>query len=254
MPCLCFAVFVFAGAAAGSTPPEPVPLLEAALADYATGEGRWAYVQHTVERNRRGNPKSDRLVRVDPSLPWDERQVLVEVDGRAPTVREQRDYQAEREKDRRRAERRGSPPRPRLRDALQISAATVVEQREDVVILEVPLEPDASPDLPPDKLRVLITIQREPARLRAAEVHLREAVRKAGVARIKAVEMHFEFTAADAAGRPPALRTLEASGSASVLFVPVGGSVQVTRTDHRWVKPYDERFDVQIGESTAVDF
>lgn len=39
-----------------------------------------------------------------------------------------------------------------------------------------------------------------------------------------------------------------------MLFVPVGGRMEIRRTDFKRVTPYDERFQVQIGPLKAIDF
>ncbi|MGH7947148.1 MAG: hypothetical protein ACREH8_11955 [Opitutaceae bacterium] len=44
------------------------------------------------------------------------------------------------------------------------------------------------------------------------------------------------------------------SAVASVLFINVGGSMELKRTDLKRVKPFDERFEVQIGTLKAIDF
>ena len=53
---------------------------------------------------------------------------------------------------------------------------------------------------------------------------------------------------------PPALVSIEGDAVASVLFINVGGSMELKRTDLRHVKLFDERFDVQIGTLKAIDF
>jgi hypothetical protein len=47
---------------------------------------------------------------------------------------------------------------------------------------------------------------------------------------------------------------VRAQGSASILFVPFGGSVELDRTDFRHVRPFGDRFEVQIGALKALDF
>ena len=52
----------------------------------------------------------------------------------------------------------------------------------------------------------------------------------------------------------PALVALNGDASASVFFVSIGGAMALHRTELKHVKPYDERFDVQIGTLKAIDF
>jgi hypothetical protein len=53
---------------------------------------------------------------------------------------------------------------------------------------------------------------------------------------------------------PPALVAIEGDAVASILFVSVGGSMELKRTELKHVKPFDERFDVQVGTLKAIDF
>lgn len=244
---------VLAGSLAGQVAPEANAPLLAALASFQQGEGHWAYRQQETQNDRKGQPKLSRVLQIDPSQPWDRRETLVELNGVSATARAQADYQKEREKERRRAERRGGAP-VHLRDQLLLDQAVVRQSTADALVFEVPLDPHAQDALPPDKLEVLITVDPTTAQLRHADLRLRAAVRKIGVAKIKALEMSIGFSPAPEAARPAVISVLDAAASASLVFFPVGMSIHVERTDFRWVTPYDDRFEVQVGTATAIDF
>ena len=54
-----------------------------------------------------------------------------------------------------------------------------------------------------------------------------------------------------AAASPVALR---GTGLYSILFVPGGRSYEATHTEFKRVKPYGDRFGVQIGTMKTIDF
>jgi hypothetical protein len=47
---------------------------------------------------------------------------------------------------------------------------------------------------------------------------------------------------------------VQADGAGSILFIPIGGSFDLRRTDIPRVKPYRERLDVKIGPLKVLDF
>ena len=51
----------------------------------------------------------------------------------------------------------------------------------------------------------------------------------------------------------PVMTAVNGSVGLSLLFVPVNGVFQSTRTDWQRVKPYNERFGVKIGPLKALD-
>jgi hypothetical protein len=52
----------------------------------------------------------------------------------------------------------------------------------------------------------------------------------------------------------PLLTGVQAEGAGSILFISIGGSFDLRRTDFQRVKPYRERVDVKIGPLKVLDF
>jgi len=52
----------------------------------------------------------------------------------------------------------------------------------------------------------------------------------------------------------PAIAKVEASGSATVMFVPFGGRAEAMRSEFKRVTPYDDRFVVKPGPLRTIDF
>jgi len=52
----------------------------------------------------------------------------------------------------------------------------------------------------------------------------------------------------------PAMISVRGGGAASVLFVSVTRTGEMIRSDFKHVLPYDQRFNVEIGPTKALDF
>lgn len=233
--------------------PSPGETLKAAIEIYATGENHWAYRQVQREYDWKGRVKEEIVTQVDPSLPWDERDVLIaNADGPA-TEREQRKYQKKREKERRQVER-GAQRERRLRDLIDFDAVTIASRTDGMSTMLLPIRRDPETDFPMEKIAMRAKIDDGTADLRVIEAELLEAVRHKAVANIKGMNLQIHFAPVVETDRPPALVRLQGTARASVLFFPIGGSIEIERTDHRWVTPYDDRFSVEVGTPTAIDF
>lgn len=231
----------------------PAELLAQAIDSFQAGEGRWAYLKTTQEFSRKGKLKSTERVRYDPSQSWDDREILVSRGGKSATDRQQKSFQRDREKKRLKRERRMGK-NERLRDRLDLSSAELIESTESELRYLVALISRADDDFPAEKLESIITLHRESEELKRVDLRLRESFRKAGVVKLKAFEMTVQFQPDIAKEHPAAMTYLEASAVASVLLFPVGGSAKITFEEHHWVKPYDERFEVHMGEATTIGF
>ena len=118
----------------------------------------------------------------------------------------------------------------------------------------LPIRPDTETDFPLEKIAMRAQIDDESLDLRLIEAELLEAVRHKAVANIKGMSLKIHFASVTETDRPPALVRLEGTARASVLLFLIGGSIEIERTDHRWVTPYDDRFTVEVGTPTAIDF
>jgi hypothetical protein len=71
--------------------------------------------------------------------------------------------------------------------------------------------------------------------------------------KVKSGEGSLDFAVVDPK-YPPTLVAIEGDAVASIFFINVGGSMELKRTQLKHVKPFDERFEVQIGTLKAIDF
>jgi hypothetical protein len=222
----------------------PAPLATA-LRDFGRDAQRWAYTQRVVQYNRKDTVKSVWVARYDPSQHPDEQWTLLERDAEEPTAGELRRFrreQAKRERNRR-----------TLGELLNLDQAVLARESETALVYEVPLRREPGTRFPPEKFEVLITLTSGSHLLERIEVRPRERFRVGVVVNVKAGHAQLDFSRVlpDAG---PALTAIAAGGTASVLLVPVGGRVEIVRTDLRRVRPYDERFTVELGPLKAIDF
>ena len=218
---------------------------------------RWAYTEHRVMRDEKGKVKSEVLLRHDPSKPYAEQWTPLRIDGKEPSSRD-------RDKYRRRGEKSaamvpGGTPEPdnrrrrTLGELIDVMKSSIHSETVSHLVFEVPLLKVGNERFPPEKFLVLARIRKEGSQLENVSVRLRESFRSKWVVKVKSGEGSLDFVAVDPR-YPATLIAIEGDAEASILFVSVGGSMQLKRTELKHVKPFDERFDVQIGSLKAIDF
>lgn len=236
---------------------DEIGLLNFALNEAARDFYRWSFTESRVVRDEKGKVKSDTVVRVDPSKPYAEQFVPLSVGGQPPSERDLKKYRRQGERAQKRDEEaeRGEPEdRPTLGEVMNPFAAQVVSADERTVVFTVPLRPDRNNRFPPEKFEVLVRVAREGGGvLEQINVRLRESFRSKLVVKVKSGGGVLEFARIDPK-HPPALVSIKGDASASILFFSVGGELDLKRTELKRVKPYAERFGVQIGTIKAIDF
>jgi len=230
-------------------------LLDAAVQKISADYDRWAYTQTTVETNEKGKVLKTAVVRFDPSKPYPEQFTPLQVGGKPPTAADLRSY-------RRRGERRGemiaeaenagtTPPRQTLGELMEMEHATLVEENSEWAVFEVPLK--ANKRLSPEKFKVLARIDKGKGAFESIEAQLRGSFRAEVVVKIKSGVGRLEFTTVDPQFAPTVSK-ISGSGAGSIMFVPVGRSYELRRSDHRRVKPFADKFQVKLGPLKTIDF
>lgn len=253
---LCCALVVSARAeeALPRAPAEAeLTLLRESLEKTARDLLRWACTQTMIQRDEKGRVKTQAVVRYDPSKPYPEQWTPISVDGNPPAPKDLRKYRRWGERAQRRAENPESDTRPTLGEAMNVAAARVVAVDAATLTFNVPLRKDRNERFPPEKFEVLVRLRRETGALENIAVQLRAAFRTRLVVKVKSGEGTLNFASVDPT-HPPTLVDLRGDASASIFFVSVGGEYELTRTDFKYVRPYHERFEVQIGPMRAIDF
>ena len=251
---------LFVGAGAIATPAEGPHLLNEALKNVSQDMSRWAYTEAIVQKDSKGKIKKETVVRVDPSRPYVEQYRLLSVGGKEPTEKQQREYRRRGEKAGEAAERkeRGLPQSSKRRsqkvgDLVALDKSVVTAEDAQSITYEVPLRKDDNNRFPPEKFLVLARVNKEQRAIENVSVKLREPLRAKLILKIKSGDAVVDFTSVDPKFAP-VMSSVEGDAVASILFVNVGGSLELKRTDFKRVKPYNDRFDVEIGPSKALDF
>lgn len=205
------------------------PILESAVERWLGERDHWAFTQRAVEYDD-GKPR-ERLERYDPSRPGNGRWTLLAIDGRTPTPAEQAAWA---KKKFRKERRRFDSP---IGDYFDFREARVVAETPAAIEFEVPLRRDKNWLFQTDKVRVLVTINKETRAL----VHLRASVREPvkvllGLARITAggVDLSFLNFSDDA---EPGPETTQPTGTARVSVSKFGERVEFTWSDFKRVVP-----------------
>jgi hypothetical protein len=237
---------------------EEISVLNDALHKVAADYQRWAYTEHRVMRDAKGGVQSEVLLRHDPSLPYAEQWVVLKVDGREPNQRERDRYRRRGERsapsDGLRVDNRGSRSRqPSLGELIDVGRSSVASESATHLVFEIPLLKFGNERFPPEKFQVLVRLRKEGSLLENISVRLRSSFRSKLVLKVKAGDASLDFAQIDPK-HPPAVVSVVGDADASVLFVNVGRSVELKRTELKHVKPFDERFEVQIGGLKAIDF
>ncbi len=235
-------------------------LLNEALQKTLRDTDRWAFTQTLVEFDGKGKELQRTVVRFDPSKPYAEHYTPIAINGKKPSDSDLEKYRKRGEKrgDRmEKAERDGSEnttkTRQTLGEVMDIENATFASETETTITYEVPLKKEGNRRFPPDKFQVLARVNKATHGFERIEAKLREAMRSMLVVKIKSGEGALEFSSIDPKFAP-ALVALHGGGMASVAFVPIGRRYDVKHDDFKRVKPFGDRFGVQIGTMKALDF
>jgi len=228
------------------------PALEAAVQKLIADIDRWAYTQEVREFDKNGKAvPGPTLERYDPSKPEDEQWTLRLYRGQIPTASDVRSWKRQKSREARRRERP-------LGEIIDFDRAVLSEEGEGAWVYRVPIKPGASRRLPEDKFYVLMRVDQIRHELTRVTVRTTESFRLSGVAGLAAkvdqveIDAHFAVIDEQYAAQPA---QISAAGSGRIAWVfRVGGRAEVAWTEMVRVKPYRDRFDVQIGDVKALDF
>jgi len=256
-----------APAAAGAEPPAvPLPpgaraatwtelaFLNDSLYKVAEGLSRWAYTEHRIMRDGKGKVKSEQIVRFDPSKPYPEQWTPVQIGGKPPSEREIARYRRKGEdSDPEKVSTSSRRSQPSLGEVLDVGRSFMFSETETHWVFEIPLLKFGNERFPPEKFQVLARVKKDGQLLENISLLLRESFRAKLVVKVKSGDASLDFVQVNPKF-PPTLVKIEGDAAWSILFVGGGGAVELTRTELKHVKPFDERFDVQIGTLKAIDF
>jgi len=234
----------------------PLPL-DDALLKVAQDRGHWAYTQTDVVMNDKGKVLNEAVIRYDPSKPYAQQYLPIEIEGHPPTRYDFDHYRAQGEKIGRKTEKAEDagqpPPGQTLGDLVDIDHAVVTAEDATTITYEVPLKAENNHRFPPDKFQVLVRVNKAHHTLDHVAVHLRAPVRLVLVLKVKSGELDVDFNTVDPKHNP-AMTAVRGDGQLSVFFVNLRRNGSIKRTDFKHVTPFGERYNVQIGPVKALDF
>lgn len=217
---------------AASAAENPRALLEQAVENWLGERDHWAFTQRAVEYN--GGKPRERLERYDPSRPGNARWTLLAINGRTPTPEE---HDAWAKKKFRRPRRNIDTP---IGDFFDFKDAKVVSEDAKVVRFEVPLRSDKNWLFQTDKVRVVVTVNKETKALEHLSAHVREPLKVLlGLARINAGRLDLSFLNFDADAEPGP-ETSQPTGTARVSVSKLGERAEFTWSDFKRVTPAED--------------
>jgi hypothetical protein len=253
----------FAADEPSAAPPAVPPPLQDALQKLPLDFDHWAYTETRRITDTKGHVK-ETVMRFDPSKPYAEQFTPLKIDGQPPTkhqLEQARKHGEERGKrlEREEAEGKRGTADPRL----SLNGANVGVDLEHATLLpnppagglvyEIPLKNDGKATVPVEKFQLLVRLNAESHAVENVAFKLREPFRVKLIANIKSGEANIDFTRVD-----PKYNTIPTAMSgdatASIFFFSFGGKYESKRTDFQRVKPYSEKFGVQIGPLKTIDF
>jgi hypothetical protein len=216
------------GSLAFAAEPEP-SLLEQAVEDWLGERDHWAFTQRAVEFE--GDKPRERLERYDPSRSGNARWTLLTINGRPPTPEQHAAWAKKKFKKNRR--RMDTP----LGDFFDFRDAKIVAQTPKLVHYEVPLRKDKNWLFQTDKVKVVVTVNKETRALEHLKANVREPVKVLlGLAKITDGKVDLSFLHFDD-DATPGPESAQPTGSARMTVSKFGERAEYTWSDFKRVTP-----------------
>lgn len=233
------------------------PLIEDAIGRMSVDFDHWAYTETMVEKNGKGRVLDETVVRYDPSKPFADQFTVLSVDGKPPSASDRKKWHQvgeQRASHLQDADKEGvTPPRKTVGELMDLDRASLVSEDAQSAVFEVPLKKDGTAKLPPDKVRLLVRVNKERRWFERIDGVLQKPFRSALIFRALAGEGHIVFSQVDPR-YPPVITSISGFGTGSIFFVKLGRSYELRRAEFQRVKPYSDRFKVKLGPLKTIDF
>ena len=204
-------------------------LLEEAVEKWLGERDHWAFTQKAVEWD--GDQPRERLERYDPSKPGDARWTLLAINGKAPTPEQHAAWAKKKFKKNRR--RFDSP----IGDYFDFKDAKVISDTPKLARYEVPLRRDKSWLFQAEKVRVVVTVNKETRALEHLTADVRDPVKVLlGLVKITDGKLDLSFLNFDD-DSAPGPESAQPTGSAHVIVSKFGERAEFTWSDFKRVTP-----------------
>lgn len=202
-------------------------LLEQAVEKWLGERDHWAFTQKAVEYPK--GERRERLERYDPSLPGNARWTLLALNGRSPTAEEREAW--EKRKFKKNPRRIDTP----LGEFFDFRDARVIGQEDNTVQYELPLRREKQWLVETEKVRVVVTVNKETRALEHISASMREPVKVLlGLARVTEGKLDLSFMA-DGDESTSGPDGVTPTGSATVTVSKLGERAEFTWTDFKRV-------------------
>jgi hypothetical protein len=237
---------LWAGPAARAEVPTP---LSDAIQKLIRDEDHWAYTQQTQRFKKSGEPDGGPTIeRYDPSLPIDEQWQLVQFSGHKPTEGELGKWRRQKE---RAQKHKGEKT---FGDYLDLEHATLFSSAADRLTFLVPLTKNSIGRFPADKLEVFMNVDPAQHALTSFSLRPKGVFHMAGVIRVDGGEFEGRMQTIQPKYAPVFVWG-KGSGYGKILGIfKVGMGGEVNLSDYKRVMPFNDRFDVKIGDIKALNF
>jgi hypothetical protein len=203
--------------------------LEQAVEKWLGERDHWAFTQRAVEYED-GRPR-ERLERYDPSRPGTERWTLLAINGRVPTEEQRAEWA---KKKFRKNRRRIDTP---IGDFFDFQDARLLSDSGRLVHYEVPLRRDKNWLFQTDKVKVVVSVNKETQALEHLAADVREPVKVLlGLAKITDGKLDLNFLNFDDDAKPGP-ESAQPTGSARVTVSKFGERAEFTWSDFKRVSP-----------------
>jgi hypothetical protein len=232
-------------------------LLADAIRKVGENFDRWAFTQTTIERNDKGEVIHASVFRFDPSRPYAEQYTPQVIDDKEPNAFQRLRYRLLGESRARQIERASDQGTDYVHktvgELMDLDNTRVIADAPRSVTFEVPFKKEGNRRFPPEKFFVEAKVSKALRAFESISAELRSPWRAQLLVKIKSGAGYIEFATVDPK-YPPVIASLRGGGQGSILLVPLARTYEETRGDFKRVRPYDERFSVQIGPLKAIDF
>lgn len=247
--------------------PAPPALLGASFNAFIEHQGRWAYTETHSGLDAGGKVKEETIVRVDPSQPYAQQRVPIKLSGQTPSEKQLKDW-AERSEQmaKRRQLEAASAPLGALEaeefrlhifnDIVvpELSRATVLAEDDTAVTYDVPMHKVGDTVAKPfDAFQLTARVSKRQRQFERVTIRQRVMVRVGGGKNSDGL-IEIEFGSPD-----PRYPAMPVKNTSRITNKPLFGKANTrantaTRTDLKYVTPYDERFGVKIGPLRTIQF
>jgi hypothetical protein len=211
----------------GATPPPS--LLEQAVENWLGERDHWAFTQRAVEYEN--NQPKERLERYDPSRTGNDRWTLLAINGRLPTADEHAAWAKKKFKKNR---RRIDTP---IGDFFDFADARIISQTDKLARYEVPLRHDKNWLFQADKVKVIVSVNKETRALEHLSASVSEPVKVLlGLAKITTGKVDLSFLNFDDDAFPGP-ESAQPTGSARVSVYKFGERIEFTWSDFKRISP-----------------